>query len=187
MTDDTAEPTLEAEGHDDAGQELPPRITSLLDDAATARSQPALRPDAVAAAGMSQLGLGFVLEVRELEVLLKVGASMQTSPLGTVHPAVLRTACERGEPVLIERSADGSVRVVGALRTQPSPGVDAMEEVTIEADRIHLRGQKEVTLESGAAARIALRAVGEIETYASRILSKAEEVHKIVGRMLRLN
>jgi hypothetical protein len=34
---------------------------------------------------------------------------------------------------------------------------------------------------------MAVRAVGEIETYAERIVSRAEGVHKIIGRMLRLN
>lgn len=186
---DGAKPELEAEASP-AAEELPPHLTSLLE----ASSGPAassshvvgkVGPDAVPP--LATLGLAKILEVEQERVLLGVGSATVYAPLGMVHPSVLKTACERGEPVLVERAADGSLRVVGALRMQPTPGVDAMEEVEIEADRIHLRGKQEITLESSTTARIALRAAGEIETYASRILSKAEEVHKIVGRMLRLN
>ncbi len=166
--------------HDDpaaATEELPAHLESLLETQAS--------PDPIPP--LAALGLAKVLEVDGERVLLAVGSATTYAPLGLVHPSVLRTACERGEPVLVERAADGSLTVVGALRMQPTPGVDAMEEIELEADRIHLRGRREITLESSTTARIALRAAGEIETYASRILSKAEEVHKIVGRMLRLN
>lgn len=103
----------------------------------------------------------------------------------TVHVAVIRTAEERGEPVLVEQR-DGSFFVVGALRTQPTPGVDKTTHVVIEAETIELKAKEEVLVTNGVAA-IALRALGEVETYADRIVSRAETVHKIIGRMLRLN
>lgn len=171
-------------GGDRAEGELPAGITSILDvDASTASSA-----RGVPATAMPQLGLAFVLDVRGAEVDLRVGAASvvgEVSPV--VHASVLRTAMERGEPVLVERAPSGALTVVGALRTQPTPGVDAMEEIELEADRIHLRGRKEITLSTSGVAQMALRAAGEIETYASRIVSRAEELHKIVGRMLRLN
>lgn len=102
-----------------------------------------------------------------------------------VHLAVLRTAEERGEPVLVEQR-DGAFVVVGALRTQPTPGIDKMDHVLIEAETIELKAKEEVLVTNGVAA-IALRALGEVETYADRIVSRAETVHKIIGRMLRLN
>jgi hypothetical protein len=104
----------------------------------------------------------------------------------TVHPVVLRGAYERGERVLAEHRVGEGWVVVGALRTQPSPGIDVGSEYTIEADRVHIRASSEVSL-SARAASVVLRAVGEVETYAERILSRAEGLHKIVGRMLRLN
>ncbi len=103
----------------------------------------------------------------------------------SVHPTVLAGAQERSERILVERRADGTITVIGALRTQPTPGVDRAERYDIEADRIALRGE-EISLSSRAAA-VVLRAIGEVETYADRIISRAEGVHKIVGRMLRLN
>lgn len=99
--------------------------------------------------------------------------------------SVLRTANDRGEPVLVERRG-GKVTVVAGLRMQATPGVDKMREVNIEAEKITLTAKNEVVVKSGLAA-MAVRAVGEIETYAERIVSRAEGVHKIIGRMLRLN
>lgn len=104
----------------------------------------------------------------------------------SVHPAVIAGAEARGERVLVEQAHDGAWTIVGALRTQPTPGIDVAETYTIEADRVLLRGRQEISLVTQAAG-VVVRALGEVETYADRILSRAEGVHKIVGRMLRLN
>jgi hypothetical protein len=182
-------------GADDA--ELPAELASILDAAAPSESKPLPAGEASHAAPLpAQLTLATVLEVKDTSALLKLGFDTVEVKLVHVHPAVMRTACERGEPVLVQRQPDGSYWVAGALRTQPTPGVDAVDEIDLEAKRIRLRASEEITVEATKSARglhdrptarIALRAAGEIETYASRILSKAEEVHKIVGRMLRLN
>ncbi|MFT3764717.1 MAG: hypothetical protein QM820_04250 [Minicystis sp.] len=103
-----------------------------------------------------------------------------------VHLAVLTGARDRGERVLCERGADGAWVIIGALKVQPIPGIDVADSYTIEADRVTIRAGSEIALTS-AAAGIVLRAVSEVETYAERIISRAEGVHKIVGRMLRLN
>lgn len=102
------------------------------------------------------------------------------------HPSVLASAFERGERVLAERAEDGKWTVVGALRTQPTPGLEPAEEYTIEADRVTIRAKQEVSLIAEVAG-IAVRAAGEVESYAERIVSRAEGLHKIVGRILKLN
>jgi hypothetical protein len=104
----------------------------------------------------------------------------------SVHAAVLEGAMARGERVLVERNAEGAWTVIGALRTQPTPGVDVVEQYTIEADRVTIRGRTDVTLTSETAGLV-VRALGEVESYADRIISRAEGVHKIIGRILRLN
>jgi len=104
----------------------------------------------------------------------------------SVHPVVLQGALARGERVLAEHHTGEGWVVVGALRTQPSPGIDRAQEYTIEADRVHIRADSEIAL-TARASSLVLRAIGEVETYAERILSRAEGLHKIVGRMLRLN
>lgn len=103
----------------------------------------------------------------------------------SVHPELVAGALARRERVVVERVADGTLAVVGALRTQPTPGVDRATEYRIEADRVEVRGD-EIHLAT-AAATLVLRAAGEIESYAERIVARAEGVHELVGRLLRLN
>lgn len=174
------EPTAAAEPEPEA---LPERLAALV---AETQAQPAPTPEQAAAFGA--LGLGFIVALDYPDVVLSAGGgTLRARAAATLHRAVLETALGRGEPVLIERGPGGIVSVVGALRTQPTPGVDKMEEIKLEADRVEIKGREEVSLSTSGVAQIALRAVGEVETYASRIISRAEEVHKIVGRMLRLN
>jgi len=104
----------------------------------------------------------------------------------TLHPAVLRGAQRRGERVLVERGDAGEWLVIGALRTQPTPGIDVGEEFTIEAERVTLKARAEISLAADRASLV-LRAEGEIESRAPRILSRAEGLHKITGRTLKLN
>jgi hypothetical protein len=119
------------------------------------------------------------------------GRSLKATVDAAVDDAVLETALRRGERVLVEVTADRAV-IVGALRTQATPGIERAErfdiqagEVTIAATRVSVDGD-EVALNSKTA-RLVLRAAGEIESFAERIVSRASGVHKIVGRMLRLN
>ena len=97
-----------------------------------------------------------------------------------------RSLGHRGERVLAERDERGAWIILGALRTQPTPGIDAAFAYTIEADTITIRGRSEVSIVTEAAGLV-VRALGEVETYADEIISRAEGVHKIVGRILRLN
>jgi hypothetical protein len=172
--------------------ELPEGVRSVLDGAeSVARSVPASAQTAglpVASSAPLGLVIGRVLAVREGDVDLLLGGDIVAARrFGALHASVLATAQRTGEPVIAQRNADGSYEVMGALRTQPTPGVDDMREIVLEADRVELRGRKEVALTTSGIAAIALRAAGEVETYADRIVSRAEELHKIVGRMLRLN
>jgi hypothetical protein len=119
------------------------------------------------------------------------GRSMKATVDGAVDAAVLETAQRRGERVLVEVAGERAL-IVGALRTQATPGIEQTDrfdikagEVTIAATRVSIDGD-EVAL-SSATARLVLRAAGEIESFAERIVSRASGVHKIVGRMLRLN
>ncbi len=163
---------------------LPDAVRHAID--ATEAASPA-RPAAPEGA-FGNLGLAQVIDVRGEEIDVRMGSrTIVASKSATLHEAVLRTAMETGEPVLVERGEGGTVIVVGALRTKPTPGVDKTRDIRIEADRIEIHAKHELSLATSGLARIALRATGEIETYADRIVSRAEELHKIVGRMLRLN
>ncbi|MRG92164.1 hypothetical protein [Polyangium spumosum] len=132
----------------------------------------------------------FTAEIHEIHddgVTLGIGLTLERAKLHpSVHKAVVEGARARHERVLVEEGEGGALVVLGALRTQPTPGVDAAETYTIQAKRITLEAGEELSLSAQTAA-VVLRAIGEVETYAERILSRAEGVHKIVGRMLRLN
>jgi hypothetical protein len=147
---------------------------------------PRLRP--VPAPGR-RLGLttALVHEIGPAGVVLAFGGSLAQATLdSSVHPSVIEGARDRRERVLVEEDDDGGFIVLGALRTQPTPGIDAAEAYSIKARRISLEADEEVSLSAQTAA-VVVRAVGEVETYAERILSRAEGLHKIIGRMLRLN
>jgi hypothetical protein len=174
----TDEPALDASREAGAPTELPPELEAIADRAPS--------PDPVGEPLPDGLALARVLAISAEGVDVRVGDRFARAEIdGALDPAVLRTALERGEPVLVERMS-GRVTIVGALRVQATPGVDKMREIHLEAESIHLTAKKEVVVKSGLAA-MAVRAVGEIETYAERIVSRAEGVHKIIGRMLRLN
>jgi len=105
----------------------------------------------------------------------------------SLHPAVLRTAAKRGERVLVERGEDGVWTVIGALRTQPTPGIDVAESYTIEAERVTVRAHEDVTLVAEGTSVVLRGGEGEIESHAPRIVSRADGVHRIAGRELKLN
>jgi hypothetical protein len=127
-----------------------------------------------------------VHEVTADRIVLAFGKTTADAKLDpAVHRSVIEGACRRQERVLVEENEEGFV-VIGALRTQPTPGIDEAESYAIKAKRVAIEGSEEVSLSTQTAA-VVVRAVGEVETFAERIISRAEGVHKIIGRMLRLN
>lgn len=165
----------------------------------SAADEPAPRPSSTAAvqrlavvatpraAKLPPLATALIVSLNDDGIVARVGGSEVPASLDpSVHRAVITGAHARGERVLVELADDGSAVIMGALRTQPTPGIDASDEYVIEAKRIALKASSEISMTS-LAAGVVVRALGEVETYADRILSRAEGVHKIVGRMLRLN
>lgn len=133
------------------------------------------------------LATALVRELGEAGVVVELGGELVAATLdASVSPVVVEGALARRERVLVEEDERGALVVLGALRTQPTPGIDAAESYAIRAGRLSFEADEELSL-STRAATLVLRAAGEIETYADRIVSRAESVHKIIGRMLRLN
>lgn len=119
-------------------------------------------------------------------VKVRIGTRVEEAQVDeAVQDAVLRTAWIRRERVLLERDGDTLV-VLGALRTAATPGVDEGDEFHIRARRVAITGAHELSFVSGTAS-IALRALGTVETLAQDITSRASSIHKIVGRLIRLN
>lgn len=176
---------------EDAATEAAPAVensavaSALLDIAEASRATPGVEELKRPPAGALLIARARAVEADGVVIEL-AGKKTHATVDDSVHDAVIATACARQEMVLVTVDGDGKPCIVGALRTQPTPGVDAMDEINLAARRVTITGGEEVQLRSGVAV-IALRAIGEVETYADRILSRAEEVQKIVARMLRLN
>ena len=119
------------------------------------------------------------------QVCLRVAGSELPGRLGPgVDAGVIASAVERRETVVA--ADDGGWVVLGALRTQPTPGIDKADEYVIEANRVELRGADRVAIVSGAA-EILVQAIDRVEIMAADITSRARRVHRLVGRMLHLN
>lgn len=110
-----------------------------------------------------------------------VGAAIDPA----VSVSVLRTAIAREERVIVEAHDAGWV-VIGALRTAATPGVDEADEFRIKAGRVTIDAGHELSFVTGAASLV-LRAYGHVETLAENITTRASSMHKIIGRMIRLN
>lgn len=117
---------------------------------------------------------------------LRVGTAVARAVLdGAVDLSVMRTALARRERVIAQREAAGWL-VVGALRTAATPGVDEGDDFIIKARRVAVQAAHEFSVVSGAASLV-LRAYGQVETLAEDITSRAAGLHKLIGRMIRLN
>ena len=113
------------------------------------------------------------------------GGEVPASLDAALSASVLETALARSERVVAQREGAGWV-ILGALRTAPTPGIDEGEEFLIKAKRVFIAADHEFAVVSGAAS-FALRAQGFAETLAQDITTRASGIHKIIGRMLRLN
>ncbi len=117
---------------------------------------------------------------------LAVGARTVTARLDdALHAIVVRGAIARGERLVVQREA-GELVAIGALRTAPTPGIEPGDDFVIEARRVVVRADHEVSLAAGTSA-IALRAVGHLELLARNITARAEGVQKLFARLIELN
>jgi hypothetical protein len=143
------------------------------------------RPDAPVAPSLVAARLvAFDHEARAAQ--LDVGGVVVDAILDeALSPRVLATALARGERVVAQREEAGWV-VLGALRTAPTPGVDEGDEFLIKARRVAIAVEHEFAVVSGLAS-LAVRAQGFVETLAHDITTRASGIHKIAGRIIRLN
>jgi hypothetical protein len=107
----------------------------------------------------------------------------------TVDPSVderlLEDGARRGVLAVLERSPAGEWVVAGLLVTQQSLTVNERGDVEAHVRRFRLTADEEVLLR-GAGAFLQLK-LGEAELYANRILCRARELVRVLGRMIKLN
>jgi hypothetical protein len=155
-----------------------PPISGRTRPLAAVAQLPRRRPGLLAAVAVSTSSDGVLIRFADgVEELARV------APF--VDPAVVATAARRGEALILQEEPLGLV-VIGALRTSSTPGIEKGDDYVIEARRVKLVGDHEVSLVSGTAG-VVLRAMGVVETIARDITARAAGVHRIVGRLIHLN
>jgi hypothetical protein len=154
--------------------------------------EPPPQASAVGNARGAEVAVGLVAAVvvgideprRRLSV--RLGSAIVEAALDdAVEMPVARTALARGERMIVQREGERWV-ALGALRTAATPGVDEADEFVVRARRVAVLAAHEFSVATGAASLV-LRARGYVETIAEDITSRATSLHKIVGRMIRLN
>jgi hypothetical protein len=163
---------------------------ALQPEVAPASAPPASTEQPLGHSNGLDLGLGALvaigLDEQARTATLAAGARTVTARLdSSLHASVVRAAIERGERLVVAREA-GELVALGALRTAPTPGLEPGEDFLIEAKRLRVRADHEVTLAAGTSA-IALRAVGQLELLAQNITARAEGVQRLFARLLELN
>jgi hypothetical protein len=142
-------------------------------------------PRIQAAAGLVALRIAELDEVERRAVLVLGDERLVAQLDDALDPRVLCTAIARRERVIAQRER-GQWVVLGALRTAPTPGVDRGDDFKIEARRVRVEADYEFAVVSGTASLV-IRAVGAVESVAREITTRATELNKIFGRIIRLN
>src|SRR4051794_15138135 len=123
-----------------AGGDIMKRAAVVSEIRANAeRPAPRLRAVAAPEPRRPSLATALVEEVGEAGVVVTLGGVRMPATLDpSVSPVVIEGACARRERVLVEEGADGVLVVLGALRAQPTPGIDVGDDYAIRAKRISL-------------------------------------------------
>ena len=103
----------------------------------------------------------------------------------SVDRAVLEGALSRGERVIAVQEG-GTWTLLGVPRTRATPGLEAGDDYTIEANRVKVVANHSFLVRSGPTS-FSMRAQGFVETLAKDISTRATAVHKLIGRLVRIN
>ena len=103
----------------------------------------------------------------------------------SVDPELLREAIRSGARVVLEPTEAGALAVVGVLSTARVLTIDRSGAVEAQVRRIALSASEEALL---AAPGAFIRAKREdIELYGRRVISRARELYRVLGRMVKIN
>src|SRR5215471_6808317 len=100
----------------------------------------------------------------------------------SVDPALLDDAIRSGARAVLE--GNNPVIIVGLLTTARSVGID--RENTVDVSVKHCKIQAEEILLKSTASFLRLK-YDDVELYGSRILARARELTRLLGRMIKLN
>ncbi len=110
---------------------------------------------------------------------------VQARLLPVVDPVVIKRAIEISEYVIVQPEG-AEWLVIGVLRTCATPGIDVGDDYTIQARRVRVKAEHELTLSTGLV-ELGMRAFGSLKMVATEITSRARGLHRLVGMPLKLN
>jgi hypothetical protein len=114
-----------------------------------------------------------------------VGAREEDASLDpSVDPLLVQECLVARTRVVVER-VKGAAIIVGALSTQRPVVIDRQGHLEARAKRISLTGDEEVLLRA-AGAFVHLRSE-DVELYGKRVIGRARELCRILGRMVKIN
>jgi hypothetical protein len=103
----------------------------------------------------------------------------------SVDPELLREAIRTGARVVLDAAGDGDPVIVGALATARALVIDRTGAVEAKLRRLALTASEEALLAGpGAFVRLKLQ---DVELYGRRVVSRARELCRVLGRMVKIN
>src|SRR5262245_36205501 len=143
-------------------------------------------PPAPATAAAPAVALGVLLAEADGRWRVRLGAGermVDADP--TVDPALLREAMASGARVVLDASDPDAPVVVGALVTARALTVDRSGAVDAQVRRFAITASEETLLRAaGAFVRVARE---DVELYGLRVVSRARELCRVLGRMVKIN
>jgi hypothetical protein len=127
------------------------------------------------------VGLGVVLGEEDGRWRARVGGAERLLDAdASVDPALLREAAATGARVVL----DGAV-IVGVLATRRALTIDPQGAVEAHVRRFALTAADEALL-AGPGAFVRLK-LDDVELYGRRVISRARELCRVLGRMVKIN
>jgi|GEM_PF-3117624 len=115
---------------------------------------------------------------------VRVGAAVLVATRdAAVDPALVEDACATGARVVLDLSA-GAV-IAGVLLTARPVTIDREGSVHVAVERFVVTAAEEATLRTGAAF-VQVKGADE-ESFGNRVVSRARELLKVLGRNVRIN
>jgi hypothetical protein len=113
------------------------------------------------------------------------GAELIATADAAIDPALLREAIATGARVVLETPDGGAAVIAGVLATARALTIDRTGAVEAEVRRLALTATEEALLRGpGAFVRLKL---DEVEMYGRRVVSRARDLYRVLGRMVKIN
>jgi hypothetical protein len=103
----------------------------------------------------------------------------------SVDPVLLETCVVSCAHVVIDEAAEGGPRIVGALATSPALTIDRAGNVEARVKRLRITASEEALLRTLSSF---LRVKGDdVEIFGEDVVTRARELCRLFGRMIKLN